>query len=438
MKTKIYLMSALVLAGVMLAFNSLTDEKIKVSVVHHENGKVTIMDTVFEASSGYTVEQFLLDQGLDPEKTEIVNTDSFEGKYVAEFSKEIELNSDSHSTKVVNLEVEENNGERIEIKKTVDENGNISVEKRVNGKVVELSADEKKELEKDDNKAIKMRISTPNPDQSTNTEKEQVVEVVEIPDGDEKTFNIKIDGEVLELDGEGNNIMILEQIDDENGDVKVKKVVKKFDTDEMKEVDVEWVQEEMNGKKVFISEETDEEEGIEIKVFIQEEIDEDESEGSEGEPKTMTWQGPDGFEKEVVIVRTKERSEILSPEPIFMSRESEPYTVAIVSKIKDNEGVKEPTGSTFVSDDVKLPIEDLKFYPNPTDGNFRMSFFLPQRGQTSITIYDASGKEVVRKDLGNFQGNWNENIDLTGLDSGTYILNITQNNLRLAEKIIVN
>jgi len=434
MKTKIYMMCAMVLSGMVLAFNSLTDEKLKVSVVHHENGEVTILDTVFDSSTGYSVDQFLTDNGFDPDKTEIVNTESFDGKYIAEFKSDTNIEHDSQPFSI-DVEVEEDNGERVEIKKVVDKEGNVSIEKKVNGKVVELSEEELKNLSKNKqkHKVISQSINAGNEGQ-----KPQKVEVIEIVDGDEKTFEIKIDGEDFEFNGDGKNVMIFESIEDENGESKVKTRVQTTEGKVLKEVDVKWTEDEEKGKKVFITEEPEGEE-IEVQVFIdREDIDENEI----LQEDVMEFTGPDGFVKEVIVVKTSSKINTLSEEPIFLRKEEamEPYTVAIVSKLNEPENEPKPKQETsvFTADDVKLPIEDLKFFPNPTDGNFRMSFFLPQRGQTAITIYNAEGKEVVRKDLGNFQGNWDNNIDLSNLNSGTYILNITQNNLRLAEKIIVN
>jgi hypothetical protein len=438
MKTKIYLMCAMVVSGMILAFNSLNDEKIKVSVVHHENGQVTILDTVFDSSSGYSVEQFLIDHGFDPNKTEIVNTESFEGKYVAEFRNEFKLEEGSQ-TFSIDIDIDEKGGESVEIRKVMDDEGNVSIEKKVNGEVVELSEAEKEELMKNDAKVMTRLRSVHSDNKDGN---EQEVKIIEIVDGDEKTFEIRLEGGEYEFKGDSKKVMVIEEMEDENGETKVKTRIQSEDGKVLKEVDVNWTEDNGHRKKVFISENPDGEE-IEVQVFIDSK-DIDKSEILQED--VMEWVGPDGTVKEVIVVKSRLNMNTHISEPMFLRKEEamKPYTIAIASKLTEPENEPEgepqpePVIETFTSDHAKLPIEELKFYPNPTDGNFRMSFFLPQRGQTAITIYDTEGKEVVRKDLGNFQGNWDNNIDLSHLDSGTYILNITQNNLRLAEKIIVN
>jgi len=429
-------MCAMVVSGLILAFSSLSDEKIKVSVVHHENGEVTILDTVFDVSSGYSVEKYLKDNGFDPQKTEIVNTESFEGKYIAEFKNESSLEDGAQAISI-DVDVEENNGERVEIKKLVDKEGNVSIEKKVNGEVVELTEAEKEELSNKEEKTILRSKNSSKKEGSP-----QEVEIIEILDGDEKTYEIKIEGGEFEFKGDGKNVMVIEEILDENGASNVKTRVRTTEGKILKEVDVNWTEDEEDGKKVFITKDPEGEE-IEVQVFIDRE---DMKDSEVLQENVMEFKGPDGFVEDVIVVKHHSTVNTLRSEPLFMheDEEMEPYTVAIVSKLKEpknesrNEPQSEPKLNTFTSDNAKLPIEELKFFPNPTDGNFRMSFFLPQRGQTAITIYDANGKEVLKKDLGNFQGNWDNNIDLTSFESGTYILNITQNNLRLAEKIIVN
>ena len=73
-------LSAIIIAGAAIK----NRDQIKVSVVHYSHGETTVMDTIFDAESGYTAEQFLRDNGLDPEKAQIINTDAFDGKHILE------------------------------------------------------------------------------------------------------------------------------------------------------------------------------------------------------------------------------------------------------------------------------------------------------------------------------------------------------------------
>ena len=110
------------------------------------------------------------------------------------------------------------------------------------------------------------------------------------------------------------------------------------------------------------------------------------------------------------------------------------HTIAIVSTLSGEEDAE----NSFITDQVDLPIEGPSYYPNPSEGKFRLEFFLPERGQTQIQIYDMLGRMVFDENLGNFQGAYDDNIDISNLESGHYVMQITQNNLRLAEKLIVN
>jgi len=123
-----------------------------------------------------------------------------------------------------------------------------------------------------------------------------------------------------------------------------------------------------------------------------------------------------------------------NPNVFFREMTGKDYAVAIVTR----SGKVENETQGFISDEVKLPIEGPFYYPNPTAGQFRLEFFLPERGQTQIQVFDMQGKMVYQDDLGDFQGAYKNEVDLNNLEPGTYVLNITQNSLRLAEKIIVN
>lgn len=114
-------------------------------------------------------------------------------------------------------------------------------------------------------------------------------------------------------------------------------------------------------------------------------------------------------------------------------------TIAIVTeedKIEERAGDDPDSGVTSTRD-TELQIKDMGFFPNPSDGNLTLQFYLPQQGQTDITIYDLAGKEVYTSRLGDFHGQFNEQLSLTNLESGTYIMRISQNNLSLAEKLII-
>lgn len=84
-----------------------------------------------------------------------------------------------------------------------------------------------------------------------------------------------------------------------------------------------------------------------------------------------------------------------------------------------------------------LQVESLQFSPNPSDGKFRVSFDLPEKGRTVVRVFDAGNKEIYKEDLGKFSGNYNKQIDISDNPRGIYFLQITQNDRSLNKKIVI-
>ena len=89
-----------------------------------------------------------------------------------------------------------------------------------------------------------------------------------------------------------------------------------------------------------------------------------------------------------------------------------------------------PTGSL-------LSPEDVQFYPNPTEGTFRLKFHLASAGDTQITVTDFSGKEVYQKQLKNFSGNFEQDIDLSDSPKGNYLIKVSQNGNSVSKTIVL-
>ena len=70
---------------------------------------------------------------------------------------------------------------------------------------------------------------------------------------------------------------------------------------------------------------------------------------------------------------------------------------------------------------------DFNLYPNPNDGKFNLDLNFPEKGNTTIQIYDWEGGLVFQDEMRDFSGNYTKNINLGTQKRGVYILRITQN-----------
>ncbi len=91
-----------------------------------------------------------------------------------------------------------------------------------------------------------------------------------------------------------------------------------------------------------------------------------------------------------------------------------------------------------VKDAELLELEDLRFYPNPSDGKLNLRFRTPQEGELEISVYDLDGKSVFNDYFQRFGGVYREEINLSDKKDGIYLLEIKLDNRRLTRKIVIN
>jgi PDZ domain/Secretion system C-terminal sorting domain len=101
------------------------------------------------------------------------------------------------------------------------------------------------------------------------------------------------------------------------------------------------------------------------------------------------------------------------------------------------ETVKEDPFANAVEDvDYALSLESFSAFPNPTDGKFNVRFQAEAKPIT-VSVFDATGKEIYRDNVKDFDGYYDEEIDLRGKSSGALILSIAQEGKRFNEQIIL-
>lgn len=83
-------------------------------------------------------------------------------------------------------------------------------------------------------------------------------------------------------------------------------------------------------------------------------------------------------------------------------------------------------------------IRGLDAYPNNPDRNqLNVRFTAPAKGDVSIVVTNPKGKEVARRDLNDFSGEFVGQIDLGKRTQGTYFITVTQNEDGAVKRITV-
>lgn len=365
----------------LLAFTPSDDNgPMRYSVVHTEGNTVMVFDTTVADASVYSVDQFLADHGLSADNAEIFNLDEIQSMESRVLDSDVWL---MHPGAIEESEME------VRIEKTIDDEGEEVVRKWVNGEEVEWDGEE---IEMDgDNIVIQkffhegeMPEGMINIDSTQHLIQKTMMFIVDDKKG-EKGEEIEIEVQVQDMD-----VQVETTIDEEGNEVTQVWI-------NGEEVDPEQL-EEMNG---------------EGNVFIQ--IIEDDQ-------NVMIEEFGEGGENVFVF-----ETEVESNGPIGAQT-----IVFISSADEEGEGSK-----SMETPEVDSIIQDLKFMPNPSNGQFALQFNLTQKKRTQIDIHDMSGKLVYTENLGRFSGAYSDNIDISSEGPGTYILSITQGKERIVEKLIV-
>ncbi len=112
---------------------------------------------------------------------------------------------------------------------------------------------------------------------------------------------------------------------------------------------------------------------------------------------------------------------------------SSKLNVTISDIVKDDAALK------YVDIPLKnnLKTSELNYYPNPSNGNFNLKFMLDQQDEVTVKVMDILGNDVYKETLMDFNGAYDNQIDLSGKDSGIYILQIIQKKKALSRKILI-
>ena len=118
------------------------------------------------------------------------------------------------------------------------------------------------------------------------------------------------------------------------------------------------------------------------------------------------------------------------------------HKVMIVTKIKRTITISDFENSELpkafdAKSEGRLKLHGLQYYPNPSNGTFKLSFRSPDADNLRIRVVDMVGKEIYSHETSNFSGSFEKEIDLSSAQSGIYILQIQQGGKALSKKIVI-
>ncbi len=92
--------------------------------------------------------------------------------------------------------------------------------------------------------------------------------------------------------------------------------------------------------------------------------------------------------------------------------------------------------STTIGIDVVRSAEAFSLYPNPSNGEFTLSFTAEQAGTMNVNVKDINGKLVYQNAFG-VNGSFRNTFDFTSFSKGVYFMEIQTGNATRVEKLII-
>jgi len=88
---------------------------------------------------------------------------------------------------------------------------------------------------------------------------------------------------------------------------------------------------------------------------------------------------------------------------------------------------------------LKQTVHEVKVFPNPSDGRFKLSFEYNGKEKVSAKVFDITGKQVknISKDLVTGEASVSATVDMESPSSGIYFVRIDWGSKMLTKKIIV-
>jgi subtilisin-like proprotein convertase family protein len=84
----------------------------------------------------------------------------------------------------------------------------------------------------------------------------------------------------------------------------------------------------------------------------------------------------------------------------------------------------------------EVSINDLTLYPNPNNGAFSVSFTPQSESKIAIAVYDMRGREIYQRQYEN-TGVFTTDVNVQGLQSGVYMVSVTDGSARAVRKIVI-
>ena len=107
--------------------------------------------------------------------------------------------------------------------------------------------------------------------------------------------------------------------------------------------------------------------------------------------------------------------------------------------MRDMENFGDKMGEFWNKEVIKpAAVRDINVYPNnPDNGTLNLRFRVPEKGDLLITVTDTKGKEVGKKEIKDFSGDFVGQVDLKKNTKGTVFVTVVQNEDGAVKRVVI-
>jgi membrane-associated protease RseP (regulator of RpoE activity) len=136
----------------------------------------------------------------------------------------------------------------------------------------------------------------------------------------------------------------------------------------------------------------------------------------------MDWQGMDPQSRDELRREMDELRREMNELRSEMGKDIRREVRVRVEARKLSEEEKAVLRKKGVAVDKELPLEELRAFPNPSNGFFRVQFDMPERGDLTVDVHDAKGERVYQERILGFKGRYERTLDLSDQAGGSYFM----------------
>lgn len=98
------------------------------------------------------------------------------------------------------------------------------------------------------------------------------------------------------------------------------------------------------------------------------------------------------------------------------------------------QGFQQPEDMSVSIQETPTVSGEIMIYPNPTSGNFTLSYVSNENSETTINLYNLVGQVVLSKTVSQVKGLNTVNFDISSFSQGIYMLELTLPNTKGEKK----